>query len=688
MRAAAVLASLATLGCGRLGFDTTSGCPDGPAGTGTTDDPFLVCSPAQLAGFTAPEYLDASFVLRADLDLAGVPFAGFGTPDAPFTGRLDGAGHAISNLTVTSTGGPAGLVNVARDAHLENLTLHRVTVEGTAQVGSVVGLCDRSLVRNTVVTEATIRGQTAVGGLVGEALECQGLRATLGGTVYGTVEQIGGVAGAAGSSAFLDIESTMAVEAPLASEVGGVIGLDSWSPVVLQNVTVRATVAGDQEVGGIVGLNGDGSRIFRTRFEGAIHGNTAVGGFVGGNYDSPFLVYSTSVIADVTGTSGVGGFSGWHYYRSEFYDSYFRGTLHGVGANQASFGGFFGDVEYYGWVERSYVDVTIDSAASTVGGFMGRIGYWSGDTASYDVVDSFSAAHVTGSSPTATVSLWVGENVDPNPLVGTGSRYWSGGTCVNAGGGGCSTGGVGVADRTQLELPSGTPLARWDFARVWQAAPGALPTLRLEQRSSPVVTEDCPTDAIAGLLYECSLAVVDDDVNEARVATLEAGHTCTWISAVLTRLSGTAPLVEGPACTLDLTVTDGPNVTPRRTIPIAIHAGVVVEPADASGIASFLGFQAVGSPATTHVLTLTNREAVPVELAIAGLPAGPFTFAGGTYPGTGGSCGTALPVGGTCTIVVAFAPTTAGPADAPLELGFTAARGPVRYRFTLSGYGT
>ena len=37
-----------------------------------------------------------------------------------------------------------------------------------------------------------------------------------------------------------------------------------------------------------------------------------------------------------------------------------------------------------------------------------------------------------------------------------------------------------------------------------------------------------------------------------------------------------------------------------------------------------------------------------------------FDFKGGTYPGTGGTCGTTLPSGASCTFVITYVPTTTG----------------------------
>src|SRR6266404_2250921 len=44
-------------------------------------------------------------------------------------------------------------------------------------------------------------------------------------------------------------------------------------------------------------------------------------------------------------------------------------------------------------------------------------------------------------------------------------------------------------------------------------------------------------------------------------------------------------------------------------------------------------------------------------MAGAGVAA-PFTFKGGTYPGTGGTCSASLAAAGTCTVVVTYSPVT------------------------------
>jgi hypothetical protein len=47
-----------------------------------------------------------------------------------------------------------------------------------------------------------------------------------------------------------------------------------------------------------------------------------------------------------------------------------------------------------------------------------------------------------------------------------------------------------------------------------------------------------------------------------------------------------------------------------------------------------------------------------------------FSFAGGTYPGEGGNCGTSLAAGETCTIVVRFAPRYSGDITGVVRMNF------------------
>ena len=76
-------------------------------GTGTVNDPFVLCSPAHLSliGTNAAYTLSANYMMAQDIDLNNVSF----TPIAgTFAGTLDGRDKKIMNLTI-NVSGPAAL---------------------------------------------------------------------------------------------------------------------------------------------------------------------------------------------------------------------------------------------------------------------------------------------------------------------------------------------------------------------------------------------------------------------------------------------------------------------------------------------------------------------------------------------------------------------------------------------------
>ena len=69
---------------------------------------------------------------------------------------------------------------------------------------------------------------------------------------------------------------------------------------------------------------------------------------------------------------------------------------------------------------------------------------------------------------------------------------------------------------------------------------------------------------------------------------------------------------------------------------------------------------ATGS-STTAYFTIENTGGVDATaLTPSGFTTPPFDFTGGAYPGSGGTCGTTLSAGSTCTIAVNYAPAAPG----------------------------
>lgn len=59
--------------------------------------------------------------------------------------------------------------------------------------------------------------------------------------------------------------------------------------------------------------------------------------------------------------------------------------------------------------------------------------------------------------------------------------------------------------------------------------------------------------------------------------------------------------------------------------------------------------------------TVTNNGALTATSMSGGSIGVPFAFKGGSYPGTGGSCGSTLAAGSNCTVIVVYAPTANSP---------------------------
>lgn len=163
---------------------------------------------------------------------------------------------------------------------------------------------------------------------------------------------------------------------------------------------------------------------------------------------------------------------------------------------------------------------------------------------------------------------------------------------------------------------------------------------------------------------------------------------------------GTSLLPFG-SCTLVVTYEAPASGSQVSVVSVGFHDGVEAKVAAlqlraAATGAAFLvlsdgpsyDFGAVGVGAQgVHGLTLANTGALAATGILPDALPAPFTLPGG-YPGAGGDCGTTLAAGATCTIVVAFAPTTTGPSNALLTLHHHDGTATLATTRALSGTGT
>lgn len=125
--------------------------------------------------FRMRERPQGHYRLAADLDLAGLDWQPVGTQEMPFSGRLDGCGHSISNVKLRAAAGMMGFFGVLT-GEVRNLTLQHVSAElpqaGEIHVGTVAANCRGSIV-GVRVNDSRIKGscsqQGTVGGFAGKS---------------------------------------------------------------------------------------------------------------------------------------------------------------------------------------------------------------------------------------------------------------------------------------------------------------------------------------------------------------------------------------------------------------------------------------------------------------------------------------------------------------------------------------
>lgn len=143
------------------------------AGSGSEDDPYQIGSAEELASLGGRSFSGKSYRLTQDIDMENVSMQ----PIEEFAdGTFDGAGHTISNLTISAASGNAGLFAETRSrAVIKDIILHNVSVTLTggsyAGVGGLIGkITGPTTIQGCGVSGAvTYSGSSYgyVGGLVG-----------------------------------------------------------------------------------------------------------------------------------------------------------------------------------------------------------------------------------------------------------------------------------------------------------------------------------------------------------------------------------------------------------------------------------------------------------------------------------------------------------------------------------------
>lgn len=239
-------------------------------GTGTWDDPYIIttCDEFQDIGSTL-EYRHASYLLANDIDCSGIAnFTTIGddSTNQYFTGRFDGGGHTISNVTVNyPTRNYLGVFAETDGAYIKNVIFDNVTVDGKGYVGAVAGytynssLTGISVINSSVTAHSPTSG--TVGGVVGSFRANGNLYAISVSTTTvtllsgGTNTYVGGIAGSMQNISASSLYSNATVVSN--TTAGGIVG--SAGQAAIKDAYVTGTTTGSTYVGGIVGQAGGGA---------------------------------------------------------------------------------------------------------------------------------------------------------------------------------------------------------------------------------------------------------------------------------------------------------------------------------------------------------------------------------------------------------------------------------------------
>jgi hypothetical protein len=439
-------------------------------GTGEPNDPYQIATAEQLVFIGSdPNLLDKAFVLVADIDLdpnrpggrvfnwaviaADIDAAKAGFQGASFTGSFDGAGHTISNLTLSggeqdyialfgliarSTGGSNATSGVVKNLHLVDEKVsgrHSVAgiaggnygailsctvtgslsgdhyvggvaadsqgdiescqfsgqVTGRMQVGGIVGYNKASII--SCFTQGTVQGGSSVGGLVGD-----NSGPYPGNLIQDCQSQTdvlgkGCVGGLFGYGCGRIVSSSSSGHITGTDSVGGLVGKICRGGTLSMCHSTADVVSTGYNVGGLVGLN-DGANVEHCFASGQVEGQSAVGGLVGNNGEDDSLV-------------------GWEH-RSRVESCYARGDTKG----NSQVGGLVG-YHRRGVIDACYSTGQVAGGTST-GGLIGkrervlvsvRLSYWDRQTSGQSISEGGHAK----STP---------ELMTPDTFMGWGDGVW------------------------------------------------------------------------------------------------------------------------------------------------------------------------------------------------------------------------------------------------------------------------
>ncbi|MBE6143548.1 MAG: hypothetical protein E7177_06160 [Erysipelotrichaceae bacterium] len=331
---------------------------------------FYIDSPQDLLNIK--NHPSGEIIFVNDIDMSGVNYTPF-----EFSGSIDGNGHTISNLSITTTNTNAGLFTVNKgkiqDLKIKDITINSLN-EKTSYIGALAGTSSGSII--DVAVGGTINSEMGVvGGIVGKMTgkDFAGCSSDLiinsgnDGASY-----VGGLVGRMENCNISFCINSSTINAP-STTVGGVVGSISNSNMEYCYNYGSVTATGS-EVGGLIG-KADGVKMLRCQNEGVVTGCNSVGGLVGVLDNSNVEILTN--LGEVNGYDNVGGIIGKTlsstYAQRQMKEVVNEGKVISVGSNV---GGIIGYLDYDGStfvLDNLTNKVSVEASGNNVGGIIGRV---------------------------------------------------------------------------------------------------------------------------------------------------------------------------------------------------------------------------------------------------------------------------------------------------------------------------
>ena len=271
-------------------------------GTGTPEDPYQIATAEQLDAIR--NNLSASYILLNDIDLSSygnwVPIGD--SSSSGFTGTLDGNGHSIQNMTITSSGlDYSAFIGSALNATVKNLSLENVDIEvsDTHCVAGIIGSAVDNCIIESCSVSGNIRVTTArvellIGGIAGNIVRTSSssdpqisnsvnrAAITVDGPDFTTLLSCGGIAGYSNATiSSCDNYGEIHSISDNSIFAGGIVGDCSASVISCKNF---GTVYGqsNKETYTVAGIAGRASVSYCVN-SGSVHGHSQSGFSYGGN---------------------------------------------------------------------------------------------------------------------------------------------------------------------------------------------------------------------------------------------------------------------------------------------------------------------------------------------------------------------------------------------------------------------